>query len=1041
MKKTILGLGFLVLSLPIMAIHHLPIELDFSSPEERNKWQFKTYNDTIPTSWVIGSDPDYAYGDDYMLYVSNDGGITRAYDAGIKDYYRCLAYYPLDTLPAGTYTLTYRYRGVSSTSSTYMNVRISTSPTTYSYLYLYNTTFLGKWWETYETSYVSDGKSPCYICCTFYYGSKEKPLPNYPHPGYAIDAIQVYSSDNQPACTLVPKDLRMHRVDNDAVISWEGNASEYQLDYFLNDTTQNKHYTIDNITGLSYVIHSELIPEGSYTFRVRSICGRDTSAWAAIDYQLVYDISKHCMDYFNFDHPDVTPQYGSVSNPSRYNKTVDKGFSSIDSRHTIHNYPRDFDERTRNKLRTFPEGQPAAIRLGNWDTGSEAEDIVYTMTVTPEMSILQLRYALVMQLPGHDFSQQPHFTLEFLDSLNNLIDSCGYVDFTASADLEGWHTEHTEGETDIIWKDWTMIGLSMRDYIGRTIKVRITTKDCSEGAHFGYAYFTMSCSDSKIQGIHCGVKPDHFTVEEGFFYRWYHKYDPNHTVLGRERTFKLTNPYDTATYCVDMINMIDTSCYFTLEASSLAYIPYANGSIKYIPSNCRNYVQLSDSSGTQGVYWKADGTKVAVKSTQGADEIFWDFGTYGTSIEKNPKISIPDTGDTLHVKLYAYMENRTCQDSMIFDYVVPAIGTARTINTYYFCRGGSITHAGNVYTEETEFSDTIIGSNGCDSISTIALRFFRMDTIVCYDTLCSGASMEWYGQILTEPGEYFSTVPSLVYDCDSVYNLLHLYQQPYLNMSIDYTQQHVCADGGIIEVPFSVSTGTPRTYDILFSKIAKECGFKDRLSQFIGPMDDKLAIELSDSLQPGLYDASLVFHNLSCDSMLFPISFAVYYEADSLINQRWNDFLSVRKSAFDAYGGFTDYQWYKDDKPIAGQTGSQLYLPEEGLDTASTYSVELTRVSDGVRVRTCPYSPVIEPGTVTLTVWPTVVTSQNPAPLHIRTSHEGQANLYNQSGLHVVEWQVHKGNNQLNMPTQPGLYLLRVLTESGQQKVHKIIVK
>ena len=271
--------------------------------------------------------------------------------------------------------------------------------------------------------------------------------------------------------------------------------------------------------------------------------------------------------------------------------------------------------------------------------------------------------------------------------------------------------------------------------------------------------------------------------------------------------------------------------------------------------------------------------------------------------------------------------------------------------------------------------------------------------------------------------------------------LLHLYQQPYMNMSIDYTQQHVCADGGIIEVPFSVSTGTPRTYDILFSKTAKECGFKDRLSQFIGPMDDKLAIELSDSLQPGLYDASLVFHNLSCDSMLFPISFAVYYEADSLINQRWNDFLSVRKSAFDAYGGFTDYQWYKDDKPIAGQTGSQLYLPEEGLDTASTYSVELTRVSDGVRVRTCPYSPVIEPGTVTLTVWPTVVTSQNPAPLHIRTSHEGQAHLYNQSGLHVVEWQVHKGNNQLNMPTQPGLYLLRVLTESGQQKVHKIIVK
>ena len=246
----------------------------------------------------------------------------------------------------------------------------------------------------------------------------------------------------------------MARSGNDVILSWLGNASEYQLEYFLNDTSLNALRTIDNITTTSYVLHPETMQEGTYTFRVRSICGNDTSAWTALDYQLVYDISKHCMDYLNFSDPNVFPQYGYTWSPGYYNGVDDRGFLSEASHHTIHRYPRDFDARTNYKLRTFPQGEPAAIRLGNWRTGAEAETIIYTMEVTPDMSILLLRYALVMQLPGHNKDQQPRFTLEFLDTNGNLMDSCGYVDFTASADLDGWHTEPAkEGETDIIWKD------------------------------------------------------------------------------------------------------------------------------------------------------------------------------------------------------------------------------------------------------------------------------------------------------------------------------------------------------------------------------------------------------------------------------------------------------------------------------------------------------------------------------------------------------------------------------------------------------------
>lgn len=1064
--QVLLLLGVLVLPLQEIAAVQLPIELSFGTPQERSKWQFTTSANAGSNQWVIGYDPDYAYGDSCMLYITNDAGDTRAYTENSIAYqsYTCMAYYPLDTLPVGDYTLNFRYRGQSPNSNTYIYMRVVPNPSLsygpdyyihgqWHYYRYYtelgnSTSDMGKWWQEANCLFNVDGTAASYYLCVYFYSySYNSTATPKDYLGYAVDAIQIYPTDNTPSCYQIPKSLTMGRAGNDAIISWAGNASEYQLEYFMNDTSANIYYSVDNITGLSYTIHSEDVPEGSYTFRVRSICGLDTSAWAAIDYQLVYDISQHCMDYLNFDDPDVQPQYGYFSCPWCYGTNkMDYGFLSPDSRHTEHHYPRDYDARTNYKLRTFPEGQPAAVRLGNWRTGAEAEDIVYNLYVTKDMGILQLRYALVMQLPGHLSSQQPRFTLEFLDSLGVLIDSCGYVDFTASPDLEasgdGWHREHVDGEADVIWKDWTLVGLNMRNYIGRNIKIRITSKDCSEGAHYGYAYFTLACSPGTMEGIHCGMKPDHFTVDEGFFYRWYRKYDNPIVVLGRDRTYQLTNSIDTATYCVDLINMLDTNCYFTMEASSLAYIPHSAGGAKYDPTNCQNYVQMVDSSTTQGVYWTPTGQKVVVKSLTGAEEYLWDFGPYGTSTEKTPRVAVADGGDTLHVELHTFMENKLCEDIIAFDFPVPPLEIKRNVETHYFCRGGSIDLYGKTYTEEGDFIDTAKAWTGCDSLSILAIRYFLADTIHYYDTLCvSDGSLIWNGQTITSTGEYFASIKSMIFDCDSIYNVLHLYAHPELSMAVNYTQQSLCAGNGSIEVPFAIVAGTPTGYDLLFSDTAKAHGFIDRFDQPVLGTEDKVIITLNDDVWAGQYLANLVFHNRDCDTKAFPITFEVFYDPDSLINQRWNDFLSVRKSAYDYFGGFYDYQWYKDGALLPGQTGSQLYLPSEGLEEGSGYAVELTRTSDGVRIRSCDYFPTIEPTTVTLTVFPTVLESGERVPVHIRIDQPGNARLYNQSGVQVSTWDVQEGDNEVFLPSGKGLYLLRVMMESGSTETRKIIVE
>lgn len=1045
MKKNLFYIALLCWSvLPVSAVQRVPFELDFSTPAERAKWHLIQSPDTVSTSWVVGQDPDYAYGDNYMLYVSNDGGATRAYNPTYAPSYRsykCTAYYPLDTLPTGTYTVEYRYRGMGSWSSAVGVAILPNEPkasNSYYYNRYYSTDISGKWWKEAAITYNSDGKSKHYLCVFFECSART--IPDFPEYGYAVDAIQIYPQEAAtPFCAQRPLMMEVKHTGGDLVLEWAGNASEYQLEYFMNDTSLNTRYRVDNITSTSYQILPETMPEGSYTFRVRSICSRDTSSWAAIDYQLVYDISKHCMDYLNFNDPNVQAQRGYTWNPGYYQEVIDRGFLSESSRHTIHNYPRDYDARTNYQLRTFPVGEPAALRLGNWQSNSEAENIIYTMDVTPEKSILQLRYALVMQLPGHSQEQQPRFTLEFLDVNGNLIDSCGYVDFTASEDLEGWHVVHKEGETDVIWKDWSTVGLNMRDYVGETVKARITTKDCSEGAHFGYAYFTMGCSSGTIQGARCGEKPDHFTVDEGFYYRWYKKYDSSKTVLGTDRTFEISDPLDTATYCVDMINMLKPECYFTLEVSSLAYIPHSHGAVKYVPSECKNYIQLSDSSTIQGVYWK-DGKMIVARNAGAADDIVWDLGNYGTTTEHSPKIAMPDAGDTLHIVLHTYMENRTCEDSCIFDLVVPSVGTARTINTYYFCRGGAIEWNGRSYKEEIAFSDTLTGSNGCDSISTVALRFFQVDTVNYYDTICAGDSLVWNGQVLSQGGEYFAAIKSATFDCDSVHNILYLHRQPYLNMSLDYTTQSVCMNGGTITVPFSVAEGDLWTYDLVFPDKVKEYGYTDRMAQVVDPASGMLVIDLADSPAPGMFEASLVFHNMYCDSMVFPISFGVNYDPDTVITQRWNDFLSVRKSAYDYYGGFADYQWYKDGEAIAGQTGSQLYLPDEGLDPGSSYAVELTRLSDGMRVRTCPYYPTVEPESVTWVVYPTVIRSASPEQIHIRSPKEGRAELFDRGGGRVAAWTLRAGDNSVAIPAERGIYMLYVITVNGERTARKILV-
>ena len=184
-----------------------------------------------------------------------------------------------------------------------------------------------------------------------------------------------------------------------------------------------------------------------------------------------------CIDFTNLRSETVKCTFGSFNNPYQYIGIRDDGPDKASSRHTIHQNTNETDPRTGNQLHTVPPGEIASVRLGNWNTGAEAESITYEYFVDAEENpILVFKYAAVMQDPDHTPAQQPHLKLEILDEANNLVDSyCGAFDFIANDSL-GWN----KSDDGVLWKDWTAVGLDLSDYKGQTVRIRLQTMTAKE---------------------------------------------------------------------------------------------------------------------------------------------------------------------------------------------------------------------------------------------------------------------------------------------------------------------------------------------------------------------------------------------------------------------------------------------------------------------------------------------------------------------------------------------------------------------------------
>ncbi len=296
-----------------------------------------------------------------------------------------------------------------------------------------------------------------------------------------------------------------------------------------------------------------------------------------------------CIDYLNLDNAVCYVNNSSPSSTETFEdfvvRRVDNGPASMSSRHTVHFDRTETEPRTGGQAKTIPDGEFASVRLGNWDSGNQAERIEYTFEVDTARPILLVKYMPLLEAPGHADFENPRFKIDVLINGQSL-GSCSWIDINADnvmngsvlkpeAIAQGWHiTPSSVAQTlgDIVWKEWTTIGIDLSNpmYQGKNLTVRLTTHDCTFSAHCGYAYFTLGCTEKKLISSEDSV----FIAPKGFMYRWmaasseaYRRADgslPDEYILSRSRDFHAETG---GLYVVDCMSVQDSTCYFSLDAS------------------------------------------------------------------------------------------------------------------------------------------------------------------------------------------------------------------------------------------------------------------------------------------------------------------------------------------------------------------------------------------------------------------------------------------------------------------------------------------
>jgi hypothetical protein len=1097
MKKIYLSILFFVLlwATNLQAVSYY--SCDFEKPGVDTAWTFNpvanaTIDAQIKNRWYLGALGNYGAVGSNGLYISSDNGQTVGYSSvgSVVMVYTTIALDPIAN-DSSFYQLTFDYRSAAVLSNEGLycflipcedpltlkkNVVMSNPnggqiPTMYEPYMLelqpgFSDNLNGaEVWQQCVTKIdpaICTGQ-PYYLAFAWNTGNSTPARPG----GCCIDNINIRVAQE---CTQ-PKNLQVEVVGGSVLVTWEGDADTYEFDAY--SYIDDRWYGPILLKDTFYQMIG--MTPGQVDFYVRSQCNDSLYSLRTSTSELIYYPDQLCIDYLNLNKAKCYIHNSAPVNTETYDdflpsKPIDYGPASSASRHTVHYNQLETDPRTGGLLKTVPKGELASIRLGNIEGGNEAERIELSFVVdTIESPVFLLNYAPVIEAPGHEDYENPRFKLDLLIN-GQSIGSCGQADFNCNDVYSNdrlttkdttWHltTKDVAGSAaDIVWKEWTTVGVNLRNpqYQGKTLTARLTTHDCTFSAHGGYAYFTLGCSDGKLKDMKCGEINPNFIAPDGFYYRWlyadsekYRRADGSideKYVLGRSQTY-VAGWHTDSLYAVDCMFVQDTTCYFTLYASTLAMNPVSIIPTPRIQRNCTENMYTVFFDGSQCHVQEIDhvNNDTLISTRNRVERIEWQFGDGTVGYEQSPVHKYPASGGTYNITLRTTFGS--CDSVVTYVLHLDSLGPTRDTTTLYLCddikeNGGyQWIENGKRYTEYGLDSIILVNpETTCDSILYLNLL---EPTRVKEETVVFDKDLPYVYHGIKLYSD--TTIKVASASCDTIWELKF---QVYVTLKAKLEQDnyHVCHGDVSVPVNYTIQAGFARLYSVDFEDKTRFTDIDKAYTPNASKGTWQLPVDIPGDLMPNIYQATLTLHDSipECDVHL-PFSFVIRYSND-IIAQRWGDVLGVQNASFNQHmvNGtpvafeFEDYQWYTcdatglDTVAIVGANQSYLYQP---LDYEAYYCAAVTRTTDKVRLLICPVQPSIVEAQEHKDM-PSL--SLIDASSQLQLSGKGQAQWYDLMGnLHS---QQTYNNSTIQAPNTTGMYLL-VLIEEIESTIQRVVIK
>ena len=809
---------------------------------------------------------------------------------------------------------------------------------------------------------------------------------------FQLDNVQLAKSSTAG----YPADAHVDYVSGVTNIYWESTTAD-QYEIRLKSLLDNNAEWMD-FTSPNTMLSLNDIDFGVYEMWIRTQTAQDKSVYTYITPFYIYETD--CFDALNmygatFETGTWRFASGNVEKHDVDNKKIDYGYLSSYSRQTTHFDKDELDARTIGTkddngnpiaLHTVPESSFGSVRLGNWNTGSQYENITFKYTVTSrQYSILLLKYAMVLQDIDHPASEQPRVAIDILDENGNSVDvKCGTVDFhtptpAERTDIDYVKLWHYNSAQSCWWQDWRAVGLNLENLLGQTLTVTLTSYDCDQSGHYGYFYFTLNCISSEMDGIPWGedASTTYFSAPEGFDYKWYNKenYFESDGVTPRSdddpqkkeiNNTPPTLPYvgpqnkltvdqnDPADYIVEVIYPTNSECNYIMEATARPHTPKAEIQWEWVPKDCQNAIVVKNASHvvlTDRVTGETeDRYDMQLPIAQ------WILPDGSTTQELNFEgWHIPCSNDGEQLKYYLrasiFVHDKEWADSVELIIDVPPIGPIDSLlydticegDTYYWKnidRKYTITNHNDstfefLYTDEKAWT-------GCDSTVHMMLFVNATRYVTVYDTICDGNFYIFGEGSDATPYNKTTTTTKLFHSqltgCDSVVTL-NLFKLPVF--AAQPQAEIICADGDFIDIAVSDAQYVDK-YEVIVPQKENH--------PYIGRQPNMVLQYPLQELNPDHYEAVVRVYTPFCEPQEVPISFNVNF-ASSTIKLKWDNVLAILNEKYNGGYEFSSYQWYKNNVAIQGATGSW-YHTDNSLEEAE-YSVDVT-LKDGTELKICP---------------------------------------------------------------------------------------